>query len=228
MRELYKRYEWRQPAQFARLAGGKSDQNGSRGIKWTTTSIKGILTNEKYCGDVLLQKTFRADVISKKVIKNVGQMAQYYMPDHHEGHCQPGAVQCSKSRNGPSERPAQPIQNGCDRTLLLYQQICLIGQARVRRMRNTLPPMHMDLARTKISCLALHQPPELRHKILPRFPDDQGRTAANGDSGSRQLRHEQQTGPARPYQERSFRRASAGAGAVHEPCRHRASSRTAR
>ena len=32
----------------------------------------------------MLQKTFRTDVISKKVIKNIGQMAQYYMPDHHE------------------------------------------------------------------------------------------------------------------------------------------------
>ena len=53
--------------------------------EWSVSSIKGILTNEKYCGDVLLQKTFCTDVISKKVIKNIGQMAQYYMPDHHEG-----------------------------------------------------------------------------------------------------------------------------------------------
>ena len=33
---------------------------------------------------MLLQKTFCTDVISKKIVKNVGQMAQYYMPDHHE------------------------------------------------------------------------------------------------------------------------------------------------
>ena len=58
------------------------------------------------------------------------------------------------------------------------------------------PYMHMDLARAKISCLALHQPPELRHKILPRVPDDQGGTAASSNSGSDQLRHEQQTGSA--------------------------------
>ena len=31
-------------------------------------------------------------------------------------------------------------------------------------MRDTLPPMHMDLPRSEISRLALHQPPELRHK----------------------------------------------------------------
>ena len=86
VRELYKRYEsgaslrnledWLEENQIKTVLGES---------KWTTTSIKSILTNEKYCGDVLLQKTFRTDVISKKVIKNVGQMAQYYMPDHHEG-----------------------------------------------------------------------------------------------------------------------------------------------
>ena len=195
VRELYKRYEsgaslrnlqdWLEENQIKTVLGES---------KWTATSIKSILTNEKYCGDVLLQKTFRTDVISKKIIKNVGQMTQYYMPDHHEAIV--SRVQCSESRNGTSERPAQPVQNGRNWSILLYKQIRLIGQARVRRMRNTLPPMHMDLSRTKISRLALHQPPELRHKILPRFADDQGRTAAGGDSDGNQLRYEQQTSPA--------------------------------
>ena len=53
--------------------------------EWSVSAIKGILTNEKYCGDVLLQKTFCTDVISKKIVRNIGQMTQYYMPDHHEG-----------------------------------------------------------------------------------------------------------------------------------------------
>ena len=78
-----------------------------------------------------------------------------------------------------------------------------------------------DPVRREIARLALHQPPELRNKILPRLPDDQGRTAAKRDSGSHQLRHEQQTGPARPYQECSFLRASAGAGSDHEHFRYR-------
>ena len=40
--------------------------------KWNPAVIKSILTNEKYCGDVLRQKTFIEDTISKKVIKNTG------------------------------------------------------------------------------------------------------------------------------------------------------------
>lgn len=45
--------------------------------EWTTTAIRGILTNEKYCGDVFLQKTFVSDSISRKVIKNTGQLPMY-------------------------------------------------------------------------------------------------------------------------------------------------------
>ena len=85
VREIYERYkdgaslrnlkDWLEENQIKTVLGTDD---------WSISVIKGILTNEKYCGDVLLQKTFRTDVISKKVIKNVGQMAQYYMPDHHE------------------------------------------------------------------------------------------------------------------------------------------------
>ena len=52
---------------------------------WTTVNIRSILTNEKYCGDVLLQKTFIADCISKKVISNTGQLPKYLIQNHHEG-----------------------------------------------------------------------------------------------------------------------------------------------
>ena len=83
--------------------------------KWTTTSIKSILTNEKYCGDVLLQKTFRTDVISKKVIKNVGQMAQYYMPDHHEAIVsreQYNAVKAEMARRSALRSPSKTAVTG--------------------------------------------------------------------------------------------------------------------
>ena len=50
-----------------------------------TSHIRSILTNEKYCGDVLLQKTFIADCISKKVIPNTGQLPKYLIQNHHEG-----------------------------------------------------------------------------------------------------------------------------------------------
>ena len=53
--------------------------------EWMGSHIRSILTNEKYCGDVLLQKTFIQDCISKKVIPNTGQLPKYLIQNHHEG-----------------------------------------------------------------------------------------------------------------------------------------------
>ena len=52
--------------------------------KWARSAIDSILTNEKYCGDVLLQKTYIDDCINKKVKKNTGQLPMYLVQNHHE------------------------------------------------------------------------------------------------------------------------------------------------
>ena len=46
---------------------------------WSTGTIYNILTNEKIMGDVLLQKTFTADYLTKRRVKNSGQQKQYYV-----------------------------------------------------------------------------------------------------------------------------------------------------
>lgn len=52
--------------------------------KWVTSTIMGILQNEKYTGDALLQKTFTADFLTKKTVKNEGQIEQIWVKDDHE------------------------------------------------------------------------------------------------------------------------------------------------
>ena len=52
--------------------------------KWIPSTIKGILSNEKMKGDALLQKRFTADFLTKKVVKNEGQIPQYYVTGNHE------------------------------------------------------------------------------------------------------------------------------------------------
>lgn len=47
--------------------------------------VHSILTNEKYIGDALLQKTYVTDCISKKVVKNQGELPMYYIENHHPG-----------------------------------------------------------------------------------------------------------------------------------------------
>ncbi len=53
--------------------------------EWTVNSVCGILKNEKYKGDALLQKTYTVDYLTKTVAKNKGQVAQYYVENSHQG-----------------------------------------------------------------------------------------------------------------------------------------------
>ncbi len=52
---------------------------------WSHRVVHSILTNEKYIGDALLQKTYVTDCISKKVVKNQGELPMYYIENHHPG-----------------------------------------------------------------------------------------------------------------------------------------------
>ena len=78
-----------------------------------TAVFAAILKSEKYCGDVLLQKTFISDCISRKVIKNVGQLPMYLIQDHHEGIVRRETYQAAQaefarrsSRRSPNKRAA--------------------------------------------------------------------------------------------------------------------------
>ena len=52
--------------------------------KWNPSVIQSILTNEKMKGDALLQKKFTVDFLTKKMVKNEGQIPQYYVTGSHE------------------------------------------------------------------------------------------------------------------------------------------------
>lgn len=52
--------------------------------KWHESTIRGILKNEKYKGDVLQGKTYTTDPISHRRVVNMGEENQYYIQEHHE------------------------------------------------------------------------------------------------------------------------------------------------
>lgn len=51
--------------------------------EWQTGVVINILKNEKYKGDALLQKTFCESYLTHKMVKNRGQVQQYYVKDSH-------------------------------------------------------------------------------------------------------------------------------------------------
>lgn len=60
---------------------GVSNWNGK--AKWYESSIRKMLSNEKYKGDALLQKTYTVDFLTKKRVENNGEVPQYYVEESH-------------------------------------------------------------------------------------------------------------------------------------------------
>lgn len=50
---------------------------------WSASVIMNILTNEKFKGDVLVQKTYVVDLFTKKSARNTGELPMYYIKNHH-------------------------------------------------------------------------------------------------------------------------------------------------
>lgn len=87
VRMIYRLFlvEGKTPTGIARLLNetGVRTPSGREGSKWTKTTIDSILTNEKYKGDALLQKTFMVDYLEHKSKKNEGEVPSYYVENSH-------------------------------------------------------------------------------------------------------------------------------------------------
>lgn len=64
------------------------EENGVKTVTgkdvWSTSTIDRILSNEKYVGDVLMQKSFTEDFLTRKRKKNEGELAMYFIENDHE------------------------------------------------------------------------------------------------------------------------------------------------
>lgn len=77
--------------------------------------VKRILTNEKYTGDALLQKTFVTDCITKKTRKNNGELPMYLVKNHHEpiiSHADFNRVQEEMARRSSKQVIADKLAKG--------------------------------------------------------------------------------------------------------------------
>ena len=62
----------------------KNNIPSPRNSKWSTTSLFNILKNEKYTGDVVMQKSYTTDHLTHKVVRNDGTvLPTYTVIDHH-------------------------------------------------------------------------------------------------------------------------------------------------
>ena len=56
----------------------------NRGGKWTPSSVRQIIRNEKYVGDLINQKKYSISPLTHKKAINLGEKEKYYSKDHHQ------------------------------------------------------------------------------------------------------------------------------------------------
>jgi hypothetical protein len=84
VRRVYNEFlDGKTPNQIARDFEKEGVINWNGTSKWYESSIRKMLSNEKYKGDALLQKTYTVDFLTKKRLENKGEVPQYYVEDSH-------------------------------------------------------------------------------------------------------------------------------------------------
>jgi hypothetical protein len=84
IRLIYKLFlEGKTPSGIAKHLTDSGIPTPSGKVKWVTSTVESILTNEKYKGDAILQKRFTVDFLTKKMKVNEGEVPQYYVEHSH-------------------------------------------------------------------------------------------------------------------------------------------------
>lgn len=90
VRKIYGLFlQGRSPHMIAKILTSENIPTPGGKSIWGGSVVKSILTNEKYKGDALLQKVYTTDFLTKKKIKNDGQVPQYYVENDHQAIIEP-------------------------------------------------------------------------------------------------------------------------------------------
>ena len=85
IRRIYREYlEGFSPCMIANRLASDNILSPAGKPNWYQSTVVSILSNEKYCGDLLLQKYYVPDFLTHRVVKNEGQLPQYYIEDAHD------------------------------------------------------------------------------------------------------------------------------------------------
>ena len=87
----------------------------AQGTKFSVNALRQMLRSEKYAGDLLLQKSFTKDHLSKKKVKNTGQLPMYLVANNHPAIIDRvafDAVQAEITRRAAAHRQV-PQPKGC-------------------------------------------------------------------------------------------------------------------
>ena len=111
---------------------------------WHISSVRHILSNPTYTGNLILQKTFRADHLTKKTLKNVGQLPRYIISNAHDAIISQETFDRAKAiREERAARFTKPEQCHTARYLYSGLIVCASCGAHYRRKVTHADPVWM-------------------------------------------------------------------------------------
>ncbi len=103
------------PYGIANLLNEEGVPSPSKKGKWFKKTVQNILENEKYRGDVLLQKSFTTDFLTHKMKPNHGEVPQYFIEKNHDAIIDPvihAQVQRELKRRSETRKSSAHIFSG--------------------------------------------------------------------------------------------------------------------
>ena len=156
---------------------------------WSTATLRSLLTNEKYKGDALLQKTYRPSLFSDRAVQNDGDLPKYYVEGvlpFRTGSLRPGT-----GGTGKAGRQASNFGEGQNSLWAVQWKIRALHPGGVRQVRSALSPGHLVPQGGKANHVALRHPAGRQSK-LPGFPHHRGNhTPSRRDGGHLKTIHPQ-------------------------------------
>lgn len=113
-----------------------------KGKEWEWRSVQDILSNEKYVGDMLMQKTYSTDCISKKRKKNNGELPKYLISNNHTPIVSRETfklVQTEKARRNSKRKKSSQASTelGCYNSKYALSDVLICGECGSSYVRNT-------------------------------------------------------------------------------------------
>ena len=113
VRYIYRAFlEGKAPSYIARDLTARGILTPGGKTTWRANTVMSILTNEKYKGDALLQKTFCTDFLTKAYKVNEGEVPQYYVEHSH-----PAIIDRAIEHPSVEHKCKQNIGKVCRKTL---------------------------------------------------------------------------------------------------------------
>ena len=85
VRRIYKEFlRGKSPSAISRMLEAEGIKSPTGRDTWHASTVRSILTNEKYKGDAHIRKTYVKDFLTHELVKNNGEVESFYVKKHHE------------------------------------------------------------------------------------------------------------------------------------------------